>query len=376
MRQIEYPKNITFFENDYYNSISKVNEKKINDFLLGIPLLAAPVTFKDLITAQFEDLIDYHFLLESYFKSKLATEIKDFKKYFDYKTNQPFIADYFMRNKNEMELKTCFYCNIDFINSFNDFGEYENELHFFNMASIEELEIILGDVKAMLIYNAVKGKRIVHFDELKSIKGIGPETIKKIKAFDLKKLRKDKNHFTLDHFIPKAKFPYFALSLYNLVPSCYSCNSKFKGAMEFKDINNLKFLSPSSNSFSLFKDLEFKLYFNVPGIYFKRKIKNVNALKDIRVDIENIGGIEEFDIYLDMFKLKGRYVYHKNESLKLIQKRKLYSDTEIGEIAKISGRDINDIKSDIFGSVIFNDDEKNEPFAKYKRDIAKQLRLF
>ena len=76
-----------------------------------------------------------------------------------------------------------------------------------------------------------------------------------------------------------------------------------------------------------------------------------------------------------MFKLKGRYVYHKNESLKLIEKRKLYSDTEILEIAKISGRDVNDIKSDIFGSVIFNDSEKNEPFAKYKRDIAKQLKI-
>lgn len=32
----------------------------------------------------------------------------------------------------------------------------------------------------------------------------------------------------LDHFYPKDKYPYLALSLYNLVPVCDRCNSKFK----------------------------------------------------------------------------------------------------------------------------------------------------
>lgn len=35
---------------------------------------------------------------------------------------------------------------------------------------------------------------------------------------------------TLDHFYCKAKYPYLALSLFNLVPACYSCNSSLKGA--------------------------------------------------------------------------------------------------------------------------------------------------
>ena len=74
-----------------------------------------------------------------------------------------------------------------------------------------------------------------------------------------------------------------------------------------------------------------------------------------------------------MFKLKGRYLYHKNEALKLVKKRKDYPDTEIDEIARITSRNSLDIKKDIFGSVIFKDDEKNEPFAKYKREIAEQL---
>ena len=96
-------------------------------------------------------------------------------------------------------------------------------------------------------------------------------------------------------------------------------------------------------------------------------------LDDISVVIENVGNIEEFDRYLDMFKIKGRYFYHKNKSLKLIHKRKDYSDSAIDEISKIIGRDNIDIKKDIFGSSIFNENEKNEPFVKYKIDIAKQL---
>ncbi len=34
---------------------------------------------------------------------------------------------------------------------------------------------------------------------------------------------------TLDHFYPKSLYPHLALTLCNLIPSCYSCNSSLKG---------------------------------------------------------------------------------------------------------------------------------------------------
>ena len=37
-----------------------------------------------------------------------------------------------------------------------------------------------------------------------------------------------------DHFFKKSKHPYFALSFYNLIPSCYVCNANLKGQKEFK----------------------------------------------------------------------------------------------------------------------------------------------
>jgi len=38
---------------------------------------------------------------------------------------------------------------------------------------------------------------------------------------------------TLDHFYPKTHYPHLALSLANLIPSCYSCNSSLKGDADF-----------------------------------------------------------------------------------------------------------------------------------------------
>ena len=38
---------------------------------------------------------------------------------------------------------------------------------------------------------------------------------------------------TLDHFYPKAQYPFLALSLFNLVPSCHTCNSSLKTTKDF-----------------------------------------------------------------------------------------------------------------------------------------------
>lgn len=62
---------------------------------------------------------------------------------------------------------------------------------------------------------------------------------------------------TLDHFYPKHKFPYLALSLYNLVPSCYSCNSSLKGASDFYAKPHLH---PYEDDEVICYDLDIELY--------------------------------------------------------------------------------------------------------------------
>lgn len=51
----------------------------------------------------------------------------------------------------------------------------------------------------------------------------------------------------LDHYYDKGKYPYLALSFYNLIPSCNICNSKFKTTIDFKEIPHLH---PYEDSFN------------------------------------------------------------------------------------------------------------------------------
>ena len=106
---------------------------------------------------------------------------------------------------------------------------------------------------------------------------------------------------------------------------------------------------------------------NAAGDDFEIKIRNVNSLE----------GINE---YIEIIKIKSRYEFHKNISFDLVQKRKEYSDSQLNEIERIFVE--NDIyfnkenfKKQVFGSVIFEDESTNRPFAKYQQDIAKQLGL-
>lgn len=62
---------------------------------------------------------------------------------------------------------------------------------------------------------------------------------------------------TLDHFYPKFRFPFLALSLYNLVPSCQSCNSSLKGITDFFDV---KHLHPYESKESIFFGLDIDKY--------------------------------------------------------------------------------------------------------------------
>jgi hypothetical protein len=55
--------------------------------------------------------------------------------------------------------------------------------------------------------------------------------------------RKDNKNRTkvvsaLDHFYPKSKYPYLALSLYNLIPACSRCNSQMKGGADMTKVAN------------------------------------------------------------------------------------------------------------------------------------------
>jgi hypothetical protein len=177
---------------------------------------------------------------------------------------------------------------------------------------------------------------------------------------------KDKNNlFTLDHVLDKATHPLAALSLFNFVPCCYSCNSKFKRSEKL--VLNNPSISPTSKHFSFTQSVRFKLFF--PGT-FKRTYKDIKKVDDFVLNFEIDRDKDDYENYLRIFRLRARYVFHKREVLNLVNLRKPYSDSQIKEIAKITRKTSLEVKKDIFGKELFEAVTENKPLTKLRKDIA------
>jgi hypothetical protein len=171
---------------------------------------------------------------------------------------------------------------------------------------------------------------------------------------------KFKNGFTLDHYIDKGKYPFLALSLYNLIPSCYTCNSKVKGGDE---INNL---SPSSSKFDFDERVKFRTFMENDNLQIVDE-------KDFRLLLkENFS--DKYQEYIDGFLLNERYEYHKYKVIEMINKRKEYPDSRIKELAHLTQKTEEEVKQDLFGKYL-NDELHKRPLSKLIQDISEELAL-
>jgi hypothetical protein len=372
MHKIDYPTNLKeliLFKNEYVNCL-KVDTAVIDRHLNCILFNNIPLTFSELVGLPFGDLILVEPLIKTYIsKQKKVRNGKRgkttaFERLFNYPANQSNIASFFMKRR-DLGIKTCCYCGIDYINSFTDLKDYSSALNFLNKADIYDLSIIpgIGDKVANKIIS--KRKIVGQFKNLIHV-GLSHKVYNKVKDF---KFDDGHNHFTLDHVLPQSVYKCFSLCLFNLVPSCYACNAKFKKANNF-EINSVNRLSPTSVSYDLPANLKFKLLLN-DG----KKIENVKSVNDFIICNEINKNKADIEKYLRIFKINGRYVYHKDQILSLIQLKVRYSDSRIREISRQTGISQLEIKKNIFGDELFNKDLNKEPLVKLKRDIAIDLNI-
>lgn len=207
---------------------------------------------EDLLTMDFEDLVLFYeaFLRVCSKKRITSKSLHDLHEIFKY-TNKydSKISAFFRKHADELKIYTCHYCDMAYIN--------------------------------------------VYTENSKSIA---------------------KSQFDIDHFLPKGKCPPVALSLFNFVPSCPVCNERIKREdLPYVNLNDLKFLSPSSFAFDLHKRIKVKL----------------GHSKSPRKDFIYFVAKYPYDRYVDFFHLQERYDYHKNEALRLEKLKKNYSRSQI-----------------------------------------------
>jgi hypothetical protein len=167
----------------------------------------------------------------------------------------------------------------------------------------------------------------------------------------------------IDHFYPKSKYPFLAMSYYNLIPSCPTCNGF--GAKEEKDPreNNNELINPY-----LIEDDDFKFSFEI------KKVSSEDFIK-VKLKTPTVG-------YNKLFKLNELYEKHNDHVEELILKSEIkYPHSHRKIIKAMFDKSNSNLKHNIdfqrflLGNYVSDDELHKRPLAKLYKEIAIQLGL-
>lgn len=178
---------------------------------------------------------------------------------------------------------------------------------------------------------------------------------------------------SLDHYYDKDTYPFLSVSIFNLIPCCHICNSKFKHTKNFYD---KKHLHPYEDSFN--EKAKFSQFFN----NVDEKNKKFSLLSKERISLT----LKPLDIKdrvtqntIDTFRLETLYQEHKDIVLELIQKREIYPDSYIDDLFhQYEGtlfKNREDVLRHITGGYIEDKDINKRPLSKLIKDISEELDL-
>lgn len=166
----------------------------------------------------------------------------------------------------------------------------------------------------------------------------------------------------IDHLYPKSIYPYLAVSYFNLIPSCPTCNGF--GAKGSKDTF---YAYPISNPYEL-KENDFKFSITPESIDFfnvENKKYDFNSF-----EIELCGNKAN----LEIFKLEELYKQHKDVVLELLIKKAYYPQSYIDEL-KGFGFSEDEIYRYLLGNYKKDEDLHKRPLSKLIKDISEELDL-
>lgn len=163
-----------------------------------------------------------------------------------------------------------------------------------------------------------------------------------------------------DHWFAKSIYPTLALSYYNLIPSCYVCNSSVKGSANFS-------LSTHTHPYIFEINQDFKFSFSLLNVHENNvKIKVVEGSK--------------IDTTLKAFKIKEVYDAHSSLELKdLLDLKYKYSEDYLNTIFNNLFSKLEVSESEAYRLVFGIEFEEQlfykRSFSKFKGDIIDELRL-
>lgn len=163
-----------------------------------------------------------------------------------------------------------------------------------------------------------------------------------------------------DHFYSKSDYPYLALSFYNLVPACPTCNH----TKSSNPIDKNPYFEGFDNNY------RFKIK-TKDGEEFSLDWALKNKLEIDFTDTENNKNIEEF-------ALKKLYNEHIDYVKEIINKAQAYNESYYNSL-KVSfkglGKQDPEIERFIWGNYLDIAEHEKRPLSKLTKDILEQLKI-
>lgn len=167
----------------------------------------------------------------------------------------------------------------------------------------------------------------------------------------------------LDHFFPKDRFPIFAVSLYNLVPSCSSCN-------HIKSNKKIG-ISPHNHSHN-FSQMQIS--------YIPKSANWINDAEEIEIrfkySTDDVGFIDMMNQNLDIMGIRKAYDMHKDYIQEILKKAQIYEkkhrENLMSDFPGLFSSE-EDLLQTLFGNYIREDDLLKRPLSKMTMDLLKEL---
>ena len=167
---------------------------------------------------------------------------------------------------------------------------------------------------------------------------------------------------TLEHYYPKSKYPHLSLSFYNLIPSCSTCNSKFKGNSSHEG----NIVHP------YYENFDEKAKFSV-------SVEKLPINKDISLEVNLTSLDARCKTSIDRFKLDKIYKQHNDIAQEIWNKAQVYNESRIEELYnsfyKALGYSKDDVKNMIFCNYLHKDDIHKRNHSKLTQDILEQFEI-
>mgnify|MGYP001146860754 CR=1 FL=1 len=184
-----------------------------------------------------------------------------------------------------------------------------------------------------------------------------------------------KTRAVLDHYYAKTLYPYLALSLYNLIPSCYVCNSSFKGDIDFyKD----EAIYPYDEEFLNLATFTTDFNDNIPYDYKYLLGLSKEFKVNLEINTQDEGLQRKIKKSIETFALEDMYNMHLDIVRDLIRNGIINNKSRMNELSRNFPELFSspeEVMQSLFVNYVNDQDLGKRPFAKLTQDICKELGL-